>query len=184
MRQQDIVHIIKHIKLGSEKAVSELIQHTIGLAMTIAKNILYNSEDIDDAVQESFIKTWKNIESYDAQKGLFSTWFFRIVQNECIDRNRKGKLLNHSQLTEDLIDPKQTVDEHFDYKQLRIDVLTIAQSLPIKQKEIFFLRDIQNLTIEEVQKHTGMTNGSIKTNLYLARKKIREVLKSREDQNG
>ncbi len=178
MRQEDVIHIIQSVKEGNEKAVSELIQLTIGLAMNIAKNILHNSDDIDDAVQESYIKAWKNIKTYDANKGLFSTWFYKIAHNECIDRNRKMSTQNHSQLTDDLFDSTQAADEQLYYKQLKSNVLTISTSLPEKQREIFLLRDIQNLTINEVQKMTGMSTGSIKTNLYLARKKIKEVLDS------
>jgi RNA polymerase sigma-70 factor (ECF subfamily) len=48
--------------------------------------------------------------------------------------------------------------------------------LPDKQREVFIMRDIQNLSMKEVQQRTGLGIGSIKTNLYLARKRIRELL--------
>jgi len=176
MKQENFIDILNQIKKGHKNAFSDLIKETITLAMTIAKNILFDSREVEDTVQDSYIKVWKNIGSYDSDRAQFTTWFYRIVQNECIDRNRKAKKLNQVQLSDDLKESGLGIDDLLHYKELKNNVLTISHSLPRKQREVFILRDVQNMTIEEVQKETGMSIGSIKTNLYLARKKIRKTM--------
>lgn len=176
MRQENIINIIRQIKQGQKNALSELIKDTIGLAMTIVNNILFDPNDIEDAIQEIYIRVWQKIESYNPNKGQFSTWFYKIVQNECVDRNRKYKKLVQIPLSDNLIEQSQPIDEQIHNKYLKNKVITIALSLPTKQREVFVMRDIQNMTIEEVHKATGLSAGSVKTNLYHARKRIKELI--------
>ncbi len=180
MTPKKINHIIKKIQKGQESAISELMQNTMSDAIKIARNIIYDLEFVEDVVQEAFIKVWKNIDMYDTKKGEFHSWFYKIIQNECIDRNRKGKIFGS--LTSEANYPisEGSLENDLHFKLLKSRVLTIALSLPLRQREVFTLRDIQELSIDEVAESLEMSHGSVKTNLYLARRKIKEVLEKEE----
>ena len=79
-------------------------------------------------------------------------------------------------LPENEPDNSLSVDEEIHRADFRNEILRLSDKLSKTQKEVFILRDIQNLPIQDVQKLTGLGIGSIKTNLYLARKRLRELL--------
>ena len=180
MTRKKINHIITKIQKGQESALSELMQNTMPDAIKIARNIIYDLEFVEDVVQEAFIKVWKNIDKYDTKKGEFHSWFYKIIQNECIDRNRKGKIFESLNPEIDYPLSEGSLENDIHFKLLKSRVLTIALSLPFKQRKVFTLRDIHELSIDEVSKNLEMSHGSVKTNLYLARKKIKEVLEKEE----
>ena len=180
MTQAKLFQIVQKIRRGHKNGISDLMRLTMTDALTIAKNTLFNDTEIEDAVQETYIKVWQNINSFDKDKGEFFSWFYRIVHNECIDRNRKGRFFQNSESLDNIRIPDNSNEDDLHFKLLKNRVLTIAISLPTKQREVFLMRDIRALSIKEVKKIKEMSEGSIKTNLYLARKKIKEILQNEE----
>ncbi len=176
MTQTKLFHIVQKIKRGHKNGISDLMKYTMTDAMTIAKNILLNENEVQDAVQEAYIKVWQNIDSFNQDKGAFLSWFFRIVHNECIDRNRKGRFFQNSEDIDNIRITDKSNEDRLHFKLLKSRALKIATTIPAKQRQVFLLRDIMALSINEVSDLTGMSEGSVKTNLYLARKRIREVL--------
>lgn len=183
MKQEDINNIIHKIKAGDKPAFSELVKRTMNLAQNIASDVLVDSSEIEDAIQETYIKIWNSIFRYDPGKGNFLSWFSRILHNECIDRNRKSKTFIHKELTDNIEYKSSQIDDVLYLNQIKCLILEIGLTLPAKQQEVFQLRDIQGLSIKEVCLKTGMSEGSVKTQLYLARKKIKEDLENHEKEN-
>ena len=176
MKQEFYSDIIKRIRSGDHKAISELVKKTMNLALLITNNVLYKRSEIEDTIQDIYLKIWENLDQYDETEGKFISWFSRIAQNQCIDRNRKIRVNIDENIPENKLDDSPPVDEKIHNSDLKNEIMKISLDLPDKQREVFILRDIQNLTLKEVQKQTGLSTGSIKTNLYLARKKIKELL--------
>ena len=157
----------------NELRFTGLMHENMDFAYHIAKQFIKQPTDIQDAIQTAFIKAWKAFDQYHPEKSRFTTWFYSIIKNECIDRIRSDK--SNLNTTLDKADLKAVVeDEHAgDTMGLYQTIILEAEYLPAAQKETFILRDIEGYTIREVREITGQTQGSIKTNLYLARKKIR-----------
>ena len=155
-----------------EKIFSKHMNNNMDFAYSIARNYFSVDEEIQDAIQVAFIKSWNSFASYDPEKSQFSTWFYSILKNECLDRVRKIK---RSPAMYIVNSDSATFDEsaHSDLKESYQNILQQADNLSKTQKDIFILRDIKGLSIKEVAANTKQSEGSIKSNLYLARKNIR-----------
>lgn len=148
-------------------------------AYRLAFRILGNEDEARDAVQESFIKIWQKISSFDPSRE-FIPWMCRIIVNTATDRLRT--IHRHSMIPISLVSQKleailqndstTSAENH----ELAILIKGLAGMLPEKQKLVFILRDIEGMTSGEVESITELTETSVKSNLYHARKKVRERL--------
>ncbi len=141
--------------------------------------LLCNQEEATDAVQESFIRVWKHMHQYD-RKRKFTTWLYSIVTNTSLDRlraikrNRRIFFSGDEDLEIDEIQDELDLHEIQSNKELAGMIKILTQELPLKQRLIFTLRDLQDLSVEEVVEVVGVSIGSVKTNLHYARRRIRQ----------
>jgi len=162
-------------------AFREIVEKYQPFAYKIAFFLLYHKEDAKDVVQESFIRIWKHRKKINPNRN-FSTWLYRIVTNLSIDllRSRKRKNLIKTHLFDQCNMNSDSLHGFIDDQIANQDLIDLVKKmvhdLSPKQQMVFLLRDIEDLNIEEVAKITGYTIGSIKTNLYHARRTIREQL--------
>jgi RNA polymerase sigma-70 factor (ECF subfamily) len=132
-------------------------------------------------VQESFLRVWKHIDRYDPNQ-KFTTWLYKIVSNLCVDRFRSLKRSRNIFLSRDRDPVMEDLPDERDwetlrsYEQLADIIRALSNRLSRTQKLVFTLRDLQDLTVEEVVEITGLSVGSVKTNLHYARKAIRDML--------
>lgn len=149
------------------------------LAYSAAFKILLNGEDAKDAVQEAFIKLWKNIGRFNFES-KFTTWFYKIVINMSLDKlkARKRKEKNfYSASNESGIEnffSKETPD--YTEKEFTEIVTRLTGSLSPKQRIIFTLRDLNGLDIALISESLNISPGTVKTNLVYARRRIKELL--------
>ncbi|MEE9277201.1 MAG: sigma-70 family RNA polymerase sigma factor, partial [Dehalococcoidia bacterium] len=81
--------LLRRIADGDDDALRELYRAYARLAFTLAYRILGHEDRAEDAVQEAFLRVWRNADRFDRSKGAFTTWFGRIVRNLCIDMLRR-----------------------------------------------------------------------------------------------
>lgn len=146
----------------------------------LAFRLLCDQDDAKDAVQETFIKAWKNISKYKHQY-KFSTWIYKIASNVCCDKLRTERKVSKVNIADyDLhIDADQ--ENLFDNKKLKELITNATEGLTPKQKLVFTLSELEELKIEEISAITGLTPAKIKSNLYLARKRIKSKIMNNED---
>jgi RNA polymerase sigma-70 factor, ECF subfamily len=172
--------IIKKAAAGDRSAFRLLVETHQRFVYEVAVRVLNNTHDAEDATQETFIRLWKNLNRYKAEIKL-STWLYRIVTNICLDL-LKSAHNKRNQMTLDIV--KQTdlkhdrsTDEAMHLHDLTKAVEDAAAQLPPLQKIIFVLRDLQDLTPEEVSSILETSEERIKSNLYHARVAIGKYLK-------
>lgn len=163
---------------GDVHAFRTLVEKLQSYAYTLAFRILLNEEEAKDAVQDSFIKVWKNLGSYNG-KYLFTTWMYRIVVNTCIDRLKEIK--KHSEIYSDSISESRNAEESIINRELAKQIRGLSKELPQKQRIIFILNDLQGLSLDEASEVLNMPKGLVKSNLYYARKSIKEKLLKTEE---
>ena len=180
MNQEKIDNLIGRCKQHDTTAFRQLVETHQAFVFGIAFRLLCDEEDAKDVVQETFIRVWLHLHRYD-EKIRFSTWLYKIACNLCYDRLRAMKREPSNPKTSvELLDIE--VCDEWDTEQSVINrnlkewITTLTRNLSPKQRLIFTLRDIEELEIEEIEKITGMSRAKIKSNLYLARKYIRELL--------
>lgn len=176
MDQKLINELVKRAQNRDSAAFAELVGHTQRFAFGTVFRITGNTEDSRDIVQEAYIRVWNNLSRFSG-KVTFNSWFFSILRHLSIDWLRKNKSRHQANTP-----PLSLVDNNhpgaiFEGYELNQMIRNWIITLPETQQLVFILRDMEDLTIHEVQVQTGLTEASIKSNLYLARKKLAALLK-------
>lgn len=174
--------LIQSIKSGDKYAFGKLIDLSSQYVYGISYKMVGNADDAHDAAQESLIKVWEKISTYKSHF-KFTTWLYKIVINTCLDklrrRTRENELFKQVEYIEN---QHQSIldgaDDEFEEKQFIEFIRIISGKLSGKQHSVFVLHDLEGLDQEEISKIMGMTKGSVKSNLYYARKAIRQLLVS------
>ena len=177
--QFEIEKIIKEIKDGKQDAFRKLVEEYQQYAFNLAFRILCDEEEARDTVQDSFIKIWRKINEYDTNI-KFTTWMYKIVTNTAIDRIRsikRQKSVNIDEVSEKLYQMQdESTEVNLNNKEMADIIKTLANDLPEKQKMVFVLRDLQDLNSQEVETILEINETQVKSNLYHARKTIKEKL--------
>lgn len=179
--QQTLHEIIRAVKNGDKEAFRKLVEEFRHGAFRLAFRMLGDEEDARDVVQESFIKMWQKINSY-KETEKFTGWMYRIVSNTAIDRMRAVK--RHPRVSIDDIQGRLVLlTDDSDHRRLENKeagelIRMMTEDLPEKQRIIFSLRELEGLSSEEVEAVTGFSEDIVKSNLYHARKAIRERLEA------
>jgi RNA polymerase sigma factor (sigma-70 family) len=143
-----------------------------------AYRILKDQEGSEDAVQEVFVKLWKmnnRLDEYESVDALAAT----IIKNYCIDQLRKQKHIE----SEDSIafsmfhDSEPSPLEKLERNETSGILARIIKNLPEIYREIIQLRDIEELTYEEIAGKTGQNINTLRVNLSRARKIVRDEYK-------
>ncbi len=160
---------------GDTYAFRLIVEQYQGFSYSVAFRLLNHAEDAEDVVQEAFVRIWKNLHRYQHDV-KFSTWLFQIVTNLCLDVLKSGrrKLQRKSETIEKehLVYDQSTPEKEIQQKELEVMIQEAAATLTPKQKAVFVLRDLEGLSVAEVSSVLNMTEGSIKSNLYYARKTV------------
>ncbi len=137
--------------------------------------ILQNHDDTDDALQNTMIKVWQNIQKFKADSSIY-TWMFAIAKNEALTVLRKNKKI--IRLEEDEI-ISSTVTNSLGQEQIWSILLDAIIELPIKQKQVFEMKYFEDKTYEEMAAITQTSVGGLKANYHHAVQKIETFIKNK-----
>jgi len=176
-----LVQLIEDAQKGDVMAFEKIVKDHQSYAYAIAFRFFCDEDDAEDVVQESFIRIWNHLKDFDSRM-KFTTWMYKIVVNLCYDKAKSNKRRARVFAKSNDNSSKNDCVENFDIerdltnKETAVLIKHIANGLSEKQRMIFLLRDLQDLTIQEVVDITGMSESAIKTNLFYARQNIRKKL--------
>jgi RNA polymerase sigma factor (sigma-70 family) len=149
------------------------------MAYTISLKILRNQEDAEDAAQESFIKAYQQIGTFQSQS-KFSTWLYTIVYRTSVSKLQKNKVvtfaIDNELDTEDIYDYSATQLEQLQLSEQSKFVRQAIQKLPEAESLLITLFYLNENTIKEIEEITGMTASNIKVKLFRARKILEKEL--------
>ena len=176
--QQTEADIINRCKAGDKAAFRTVVQNCQGMVYSLSLKMLADIEEAKDVVQDTFIKVWQNISIYD-DRYSFNTWIYTIASRVCLDRLRKVRPLGPADADERVFE--QVADDSDPERQLESSewvsvVKVMANELSGKQKLVFTLSQLEGLETEQIMEITGLDADQIKSNLYAAKKNIRERL--------
>jgi RNA polymerase sigma-70 factor (ECF subfamily) len=141
-----------------------------------ALNIVGNTYDAEDIMQELMIKIWNRMDQYSAIDNK-EAWCMTVTRNMAIDKTRNKKVTMHDiseyhHLRDNDITPdkKMEIDERFG------NIMELVNQLPEKQKMIIHLRDVEGYSYQEIADLTETTLDFVKVSLHRARKSLKEQL--------
>ncbi len=138
------------------------------------RQMVFNHDDADDVIQNTFIKVYKNIARFEKKSKLY-TWLYRIATNEAITfLNAKNK--HQTNQIHDGIGAQQAeklqADVYFEGDTLQLKLQKAISGLPDKQKTVFNLRYFEEMPYEEMSKILETSVGALKASYHHAAKKI------------
>lgn len=178
--------LIQRVQRGQHEYFYELIRPYERRLYAAAFAILRNEADAEDAAQEAVLKAFKYIRQFRAE-AKFSTWLFQIAINEARMRRRRQQAHAMEPIVEqqnengdytprDFADWREIPSETLERREVREALMTALASLSEKYREVFVLRDMQHLSIEETAKVLDISTASVKTRLLRARLMLRDLL--------
>ena len=186
----DLTPIILAGKQGDRAALTKLIEHFAPSVHRLIYSIVRDSGLVEDLAQETFVKMLMAFEHYEF-RAPFRSWLMRIAVNTCRDHLRKKKvrsIMSYFKTNEDTDEQQSFVDDAPDPstvldKHERQEILMNAlQKLSETSRMILVLRELEQLSYEEIVQILGWKMGTVKSRLFRARQELLEaLLPHRED---
>lgn len=148
-----------------------------------------NHEQVEDLVQEAFMKAFNNLNSYNTNYA-FSTWLYRITTNHTIDYLRKKKLnttsINDPVRTRDgemeiQISDEAETDRHIIRKERKQIIHQAINDLPKKYRKVIEMRHLEELSYQEIAEQLDLPLGTVKAHIFRAREMLYKELKDKRE---
>ena len=189
MRPEDRheAELIERICLGDKNLFHDLIRPYERKVYLTTLALLGNEADAEEAAQETMIKAFRNLGSFRSES-RFSTWLTSIALNEARSRLRKAKRVQIESLDGSsesyegdftpamLTDWREIPSEALERSELRTALRTAVSELPPIYREVFTLRDLEELNVEETARALGVTANVVKVRLHRARMMLQKRL--------
>lgn len=174
---------IERALAGSLDAFNQLVTEYQNLAYSVAFRLLNEEEAASDAVQESFLKAYRRLETF--RGGNFKSWLMRIVTNTCYDMLRARSRRRTDSLDDlpvereyipALTDPGESPLDYVERQELAHLLEVAIQSLPDDQRAAIILCDVEGYAYDEIAEITDVAMGTVKSRISRARSRIRDYL--------
>lgn len=144
------------------------------------RSIVLTHEDADDVLQNTFLKAWKSLPTFQG-KAKLSTWLYRIAINESLDFLRHQKTAMLSNADADLsVANRLLADDYFDGDKSQAVLQEAIATLPDVQRTVFTLRYYDEMKYSEMSEILGTSEGSLKASYHIAVQKITDYVKRYE----
>ena len=179
--------LIAELREGDETALAVLVEKYQHIVYRLAMQITQNHADADDVMQETFIKAYRSIHTF-RQDATFETWLYRIAVNEALnfvkrrDRRREYAFDASAETAMDAVErhrAEEASDPHVQAEkaELRQRVTEAVNSLSLKHRTVVHLHEFEGLTHAETAAILNCSEGTVRSRLHYARKKLRTLLK-------
>ncbi|NNE71475.1 MAG: sigma-70 family RNA polymerase sigma factor [Rhodothermales bacterium] len=175
---------------GRQSAYQELMEKYQGALTRHVQKMVRGSNDIDDLVQECFIKAFGALKSYSSDYA-FSTWLYKIATNHTIDFLRKKRLQTFSidrpiktkdgEVEFEIPDVDYRPDRHIVEDQRRELIQEAIDALPPKYHTVIVMRHQQEKSYEEIAKELDLPLGTVKAHIFRARALLYKHLRNQRD---
>jgi RNA polymerase sigma-70 factor (ECF subfamily) len=184
----DDAELVAALRAGDDRAYEQVVRNNGGRLLAVARRMLGDEQEAQDAVQETFLSTFRAIDRFDGKSQL-STWLHRVTVNACLMKLRSRKR-RPEQSIDDLLprfledghqaDPpeewRETADVAAQRRETREFIRSSIDRLPESYRTVIMLRDIEELDTEETARLLGISIPVVKTRLHRARQALKTLL--------
>ena len=159
-------------RAGDHAAVAELYDAYAGAVTTVARSMLWSEDLVADAVQQTFVKAWKNRRRYDAGRP-FAPWLYAIARRTALDlvrfeKRRAGPPLDHHEPSSDGVSFEQVWE--------RFEVRAAIDALPEDERAVVRLQHLEGRTHADIAARLGVPLGTVKSRSHRAHGRLSELL--------
>ena len=188
MRDEEL---ILRLQQGDERAFQLLVQRFGEKIFSVAFGITLDAEESRDIVQEVFLQAYRSIVNFRGDSSL-ATWLHRITVNRCLNWKRRwARRLKWRHVSIDDADERPVAELESELPnpetrladaQARQQVDNALKMLPDQARAVFVLRELEGLSYEEIAHVTGIKLGTVRSRLFYARRRLKEILKRQGEQ--
>lgn len=174
--------LVRSAQMGDQGAFSELTRRNYSSSFKLALSILRDRQEAEDEVQNAYWKAYQHIGQFQ-QDSKFSTWMTRIVVNQCLMRLRQVRranflflddtLIGEDRGTLELVDRGDSPEDELGSKEIRVILDREIRRIPPLLRNVFLLRDVNELPMSEVADRLGISIAAAKSRLLRARLELR-----------
>lgn len=179
MKKDKDIRTVKLVLEGKTRAYAYLVNRYKDMVFNITYRILRNSEDAEEAAQDTFVKAYQSLSSF-GFRSKFSTWLFRIAYNTAISRTRKFSP-ELSELNEQLLNARD--DEDFslqmdvpDEEMQRTLLEKALAKMDAEDNSLVSMYYTDDLSVAEISQITGLSESNVKVRLFRLRNRLREII--------
>jgi RNA polymerase sigma-70 factor (ECF subfamily) len=173
----DELRAIAQAKKGDADAFAFLVETYETSVYRLALRMCGNTHDAEEVAQEAFVAAWKGLPAFRGES-KFSSWLYQLTTNACLDLLRREKrhraavpLDEQAELSGEDTPPRAAENA-----ELRDTLQAALQELSDDHRQIFLLRQMRQLSYDEIGALLGLESGTVKSRLSRAKKQLRQIL--------
>ena len=188
-KNSDDLTTIERFKKGEKAAFEELVLKYQDRIYNLCRHLLGNAHDAEDAAQDVFLKAYQALPKFQPDASLY-TWLYRIATNICIDRRRKpvfeslfGGSGEGERLVHDRASDAPSPEKLYQSKQIGQALQVSLDTLSPKLRAIIVLKEIEELSYEEIADVLEISMGTVKSRISRAREELQKLMIKFREQN-
>jgi RNA polymerase sigma-70 factor (ECF subfamily) len=181
--------LIERFQKGDASAFGEIVLKYQDKIYNLCRHMLWNAEDAEDAAQDVFLKAYQALPKFQPEASLY-TWLYRIATNTCIDYKKKplfeslfGDSGNGEKLIHDRASDAPSPEKLYQSKQIDEALQESLGKLSPKLRAIIILKEIEELSYEEISETLEISMGTVKSRIARAREELQKLMKKFREQN-
>lgn len=179
MDQASDEELIERTAGGDEAAFRSLVGRHTQRSLRLAQRMTGNASDAEEVVQEAFLRLWSKADTWQRGRGKFTTWFFRIVVNLCLDRRRRPGFLP-LETAGDPPDPRPGATAKIYEDEVGRAVAGALAELPERQRAAVVLSYYEEMSNQEAATALSVSVSALEALLVRARRTLKTRLASLE----
>ena len=170
------------VSRGERAAIAALTRRCLPVVHSVARRLLRDRNEAEDIAQETFVKVWRAIDKFDAERARLETWVARIATNACLDKLRKRREEAINEDAPERADTTPRADDLLVADASAQRVRAAIAALPERQRVALELCSFQDCTNIEAAEILGVSIEAVESLLARARRKLKTELLSERDE--
>jgi len=175
--------LLEKAKSGDGKAFGKIVERHTGVVFAAVRSVLGSREDIDDAVQEAFIRIYHGLPSFSGRSSL-STWIWSVARNNAINfRAKERDDIIPLDKTAEIASNKLGPETEYARRRAAEDIEWLLSGLEGNYRQVIELRYLAGKKYNEIAQMLDLPEGTVKTLIHRARIRMKKMMDTRE-KNG
>ncbi|HYL12658.1 MAG TPA: RNA polymerase sigma factor [Terriglobales bacterium] len=173
--------VVRRVLAGDTALFEILMRRYNQLLYRVSRSILRNDAEAEDVMQEAYVRAYEHLHQF-AGRAQFRTWLTRIAVHEALARAERGKRFEvfepptSGDVMDDFASPRRSPEQQAADAEVRQLIERAISQLPDLYRSVFMLRDVEQMSIEDVARILDLTESTVKVRLHRARRALRKTI--------